>query len=387
VSDIDLTSDITSGELDSSSAPAVAPPPGTVPAQGADTIPVHAKPSTAAPEKEATEKPRSLREQLSSAYKGDDGKPSGQADATSNTGEQPRGPDGKFAPKTPAEQAAATDTNATVAETVSPPQGLSPEEATQFAALPKEMQQYVARTMASVNDTAERYRGYDQLEQVIGNRRQAWAMQGMSEAQAVNQLLALSDFAGKSPVDFVRWFSGQHGISVADLEDTGGQQLDPVVADLRNTVQSLNGRLTELTQGQQQEQHNARVRTVELFANEKGADNQPLRPYFAELGNSIVPVIAQVKAENPNRQELEILSEAYERACWAHPTVRVKMLAAQEAQREATRLEQVRTQSARSQSAAASVSGEAPRPGSTVARTPGNGSVRDTLREQFSQYH
>jgi hypothetical protein len=56
--------------------------------------------------------------------------------------------------------------------------------------------------MASVEEQAARFRGYEGLEQVIGARRQAWAMQGMSEGQAVNQLLALSDFAGQNPAEF-----------------------------------------------------------------------------------------------------------------------------------------------------------------------------------------
>jgi hypothetical protein len=192
------------------------------------------------------DKPASLRDQLSAAFKGEDGKP------TDQQGGQPREANGKFAPKE-----AVTDT------AVQPPQGQEPAAAhrpykprrgltrTQFAALPAEMQQQVARTMAAVEEQATRYRGYEQLETVIGQRRQAWAMQGMSEAQAVSQLLALSDFAGKSPTDFVQWFSGQHGIDIAALADGGGddEYIDPVVAELRQQVADLTGHVTGITQG------------------------------------------------------------------------------------------------------------------------------------------
>jgi hypothetical protein len=79
-----------------------------------------------------------------------------------------------------------------------------------------------------------------------------------------------------------------------------------------------------MTQGQQAAQHQSLVDFTAQFAAETGTDNQPLRPHFAELGNGIVPFIAQVKAENPSASHKDVLSEAYERACWANPQVRGK---------------------------------------------------------------
>src|SRR4051812_37949321 len=92
---VDIVSDITSGDLDAGSAGTVASTPapaGTVPANGADTVHVNATERNDAP------KPASLREQLSSAFKGTDGQPTDQANSDNNNG-QPRAPDGKFAPK------------------------------------------------------------------------------------------------------------------------------------------------------------------------------------------------------------------------------------------------------------------------------------------------
>src|SRR6266404_465480 len=146
--DIDLTSDITSGDLDagiSQGTVAAAPPPaGTVPAQGADAVAAGQQPAKA-PVKDTR---ASLRDQLTSAFKGEDGQPTDQQGAQSNNGQQPRAADGKFAKtgeqpgqaptqgqEQPGQQPAA----------VQAPQGIDPAV---FAALPVETQQQVARTMA-----------------------------------------------------------------------------------------------------------------------------------------------------------------------------------------------------------------------------------------------
>lgn len=382
--DIDLTSDIADGSLDAGQQGTIAaapPPAGTVPAQGADAVQANQTPQ---PTREKPVKGTSLREQLSSAFKGEDGKPTDQQTSTNNDGGQPRGPDGKFAPKAgepgAAPQAGADQSGQPAA--VQAPQGIDP---TVFAALPVETQQQVARTMADVAEKATRYQSYDQLETVIGPRRQAWAINGVSEAQAVNQLLALSDFAGQSPPDFIQWFAGQHGIDLSALAQQGQaneQFIDPVVQELREQVNQLTGQLTHITTGQQRAQHNSLVELTAQFAAETGTDGSALRPHFAELGSGILPYINQVKAEMPHASPREVLSEAYDRACWATPTVRAKLIASQ----EATRLAEQRVTAARAQAAGSSVVGQAPAPGSTKPQVPGTGTVRDHLRAAIQQH-
>jgi hypothetical protein len=373
---IDLVSDINSGDLDNGITPAAPAPAGTIPAHGTDTV--HQNAITRTDTQEKPQAKQSLRDQLSRAFKGEEA-PAAEPAADRGDG---RTATGQFAPK-PGEQPAATEQPGQQPAAVQAPQGIDPAV---FAALPAETQQQVARTMATVEEQAARFRGYEQLETVIGNRRQAWAMNGMSEAQAVNQLLALSDFAGKSPTDFVQWFAGQHGIDLAGLTaGTGGdndEYIDPAVQELRQQVDYLTGTLTSMTQGQQAAQHQSLVDFTAQFATEVGTDNQPLRPHFGELGNGIVPFIAQVKAENPSASHKDVLSEAYERACWAHPQVRGKMLAAQEAQR----LGEQRERAARAANAGSSVTGQAPASGSTQPKDIGSGSVRDTLRAAISQH-
>jgi hypothetical protein len=379
--DIDLTSDIANGDLDNGSQgtiPAAPPPAGTVPAQGAEAVQQNQTPQ---PTREKPAKGQSLRDQLSSAFKGEGGEVTDQQNAsTAQDRGDGRTPTGQFAPKTPAEQQAADQSGQPAA--VQAPQGIDPQV---FNSLPPEVQQQVASTVARVEQQAAQYQRYDQLETVIGPRRQAWAINGVSEAQAVNQLLALSDFAGQSPPDFIAWFAGQHGVDLAALAQQGqvsDQYIDPVVQELREQVNQLTGQLTHITTGQQQAQHNSLVEVTAQFAAEAGENGQPLRPHFAELGTGILPYINQVKAEMPHASPREVLSEAYDRACWATPTVRAKVLASQ----EASRLAEQRVTAARAQAAGSSVVGQAPASGSTAPKVQGEGTVRDHLRAAIQQH-
>jgi hypothetical protein len=382
--DVDLTADIASGDLDAGITPAVQAPAGSIPAHGTDTVQQNAQPTrTDRQTRQDGDKPLSLRDQLTAQFKGEE-TPAAVTDAPAGD-TRPRNADGTFKS---AEQIAA---DAAAAQTQQPgqqpaavqaPQGVDPAV---FAALPPETQQQVARTMATVEEQAARFRGYEGLEQVIGTRRQAWAMQGMSEAQAVNQLLALSDFAGQNPAEFVRWFSGQHGIDLTALNDAGGgddQYIDPAVQELRQQVADLTGHITGQQQQQQAAQHQSLVNLTAQFAAETGTDGQPLRPYFAELGGGVLPYIQQVRAENPAASPTEVLAAAYDRACWATPSVRTRMLAAQ----EATRLAEQRAAAVAARNAGSSIHGQAPSAGSTQPKDIGSGSVRDTLRAAISQH-
>lgn len=373
--EIDLVSDINSGDLDAGQQGTVQAPAGTQPAQGADAVQANQ-----APAKVETQE-TSLRDQLSAAFKDKSGEPTDQGTAA-NAGERARDPaTGQFIP-TAAEQAAAAAQAGQpgAAQPVQAPAWFAPADAQQFASLPPEQQSLIARTVASVEQVAARYHGYDAIEQVIGPRREAWAMNGTSEAQAIQQLFAISDFATRSPQDFVLWYSQQHGIDLEALSDQSGEEIDPVVAGLRSEVQRLSGQLTQFTQGAAVSQHNAVVDEVGKFASEAGTDGQPLRPYLPELGAGFTPYVQQVKAENPAWSHSQVLQEAYERACWGTPAVRTKLLAAQ----EALRLTELRTKTATAKAAGSSVNGDAPTAGSQVPNDAGDGSVRDTLKRQFA---
>lgn len=382
--DFDITSDINSGELDNSGVVPASQGNVTSTTTPAGTVNHGAQPAAApvaAPDAGTAKEP-SLRDRLSSAFKGTDAAPAEQAQAQVNTGQQ-RGPDGKFiSPAAVDPNAVVTDPNAQQPQGIpQAPRGMSHEDYQKFNALPAEMQQFVARTMEGLETQAAKYQTFEGIDQLIAPRRQAWAMNGMTEQSALTQLFALSDFATHSPVDFVRWFAGSQGINLGALAQGGGQsqQVDPVIAQMQQQLEQLTGTIGQQTQAQQQQATERVVNSIVAFAEEKGTDGQPLRPYFQELGGAVKPYVEAVRDQYPNWTHTQILQEAYERACWATPTIRTRMQQAESAKLLADRT----GQASRARAAAVSVNG-APSGGDGQAASSASGSLRDTLREQFA---
>lgn len=400
--DIDITSDLTdgsdgalgdrpyNGQADHSQ---MQTPPGTQPLHG------DAQQTGRTEQTQQKQREPSLREQLSSAFKGTDNQPTDQQNAqTANTQQQQqqqaatplaltkdndgkyRLADGTFAStdQVAAFEAAQAGTQPNTQEQSPVLQRMTAVEAQQFQALPAELQQYVGRTMEALDTRAARYSEYDLIEQsILGPRRQAFQMEGMTPAVALNQLFSLSDFAGRDPGNFVLWFSQQRGLdldALLDARDAATQNVDPTVQALQGQVQQLTGQVQSFQQAGQQQAHEANLNAVQAFATEKDATGALARPYLTDVMDGWAQQITAVRAANPNMPNNEVLQRAYDNACWSDPTVRGKMQqASQQAQQAA---EQARTAAARN--AGSSVTGG---PAGAQGAAPNN--ANRTLREEL----
>lgn len=376
---IDITSDIIDGTLDAggAAAPVIQPeviapetPPGAV-QKGAD---IPAKPDTGI----------TLRDQLSKAFRPeDDDAPKPDANGILRT------KDGKYASKVEEDKdaariAAAAPPAVDTAKPIPPVvAAMSPQDRETFAKLPAEMQQYVARTIEQANSVSERASSLGDLVPVIDQYREGWALNGIMPAQAVSTLLAMNDFCTRDPAAFIRHIAQSHQIDLDTIND-GIEPLDPQVAELKTQVRTLTDQLGHFTTGQQQAQHNAVLSTVDTFAMEKGADNNPLRPHFYELADDINAIIPRIRAANPNLSHTDTLQAAYDRAVWANPATRDKAMAAQRASEEAARLAQQRADAGRAHAASVSVTGVAPDAGGGSAAASGNRTLREELAANFA---
>lgn len=369
--DIDFVSDLNEGTADDT----VPASKGSIDSNSGSDIPATKVDKQDAPK---AEKPTSLRDQISSALKGEEGTPpAAQQDG------QPRTPDGKFAAKgeesTPSDPNAQPSAGTVASSPVAVPAGIDP---TVFNSLPAETQAGLARTMEELNERSTRLAGYEHMEQLIAPRRQAWALNGMTEAQAVSQLFALSDFAGTDPEGFVRYFAQQSGL---DLEDIvfGTEPVDPETAALKHELATLKGQIEGFNQQQQATVHQSTVDEVVSFFSEQGQDGKPLRPYAEEVGADLLPYISVVMQQNPSMPRRQVLQEAYDRACWSTPTVRARMQEAANAAAEAERLRAAQAKANNARHASSSVQSGVP---TSPPPSPADGtmSLRDTIRASFN---
>lgn len=369
--ELDIISDIQDGSVDASTAaPAdvgVATPPqdGTV----ARVLKDVDKPADG-------DKPKSLRDQISSALKGQQDTP----EAAQQDGQQ-RDPKGRFTAKpaegTPPAVDPATGLPVAAVPPVQAPRSLSAADLQLFNALPAELQTSFARTMEAVNADAARYAGYAHLEQVIAPRRDAWALQGMTEAQAISHLFALSDFAGRDPAGFIRYMADNAKIDLEELV-YADDDVDPTVRQLQQQVSQLSQALQGRDAAQQQSAHNAAVDEVISFGSEKDDKGNLLRPYLEELADDFLPYVQQEYGRNPNAPRAQILQQAYDNACWGVPSVRAKMQEAQKAAAEAEAVRARAEKAAKAKTAGASISSGQP----ASAATPSGDSLslRDTIK-------
>ena len=315
----------------------------------------------------------SLRDQLSSALKGEEPTP-----ANAQQDGRARDPaTGKFISQAaPEGQSAAPEAQPSAVQV---PQGLQ-ISADAYASLPAETQAELARTMEWVNSRAGLLQSLEPLEQLIAPRREAWRMNGWTEDQAVGQLFALSDYATRDPAGFIQYFANQSGIDLEDLVfEDDADPVDPNIAALQQEIAELKGAQTQQQQQQQQAYHNQVVDQVIAFLDEKNEKGELLRPYASELGQEYLPFVQLERDRNPNRSMGEILQAAYDRACWANESVRAKMQEAQTAAAKAEQLRQAAERANKARSAGVSPASGTPSASAAVS-SPANQSLRDTIR-------
>lgn len=318
----------------------------------------------------------------------------GGAEPNGNQSEQgdgrARDASGRFAPKTP-EAPAADATAQPNTETATPAAG-EPEQAisvpasipaalkADFKNLPPAWREAIANLEGSVQTAktewgtkAQRLNRYDEL---LAPRREKMALAGIDEIQAMQQLLAASDFLDRDPVNALLWLAQDRGVNLAQLVQTNGGQgarpapIDPALQQLQGTVQTLQQQL------QQRDQAEVSARQASAAAEIDAFRNDPKNIYFADVAPQIGKLLASEQAST--------LQEAYDMAIWASPTIRPLLMKAQtdQAQRDREAADRARAQAA--QQRAGSVVG-APGAASAPGLTGSKGSLRADLEAARAQ--
>lgn len=315
------------------------------------------------------EQPTDIRSLLSDAYK---------EDAAGRL----RDASGRFAAAPEAPQAAPE-------APVAPQTPSQPPEVAAFLSTLAPEQRQQAETLLTARETAynqhvqslnDQLRGHEGIGSIVGPRVQAWAEAGWRPEQALHQLLELSDFAGSDPVNFVQWFASQHGLDLASLNDDYVPP-DPNVTRLEQRLASIEQGFANRQNEEQSRLHNDTVSSVRQFAQEVGADGVALRPFFAEVSNDLMQLLPGIVNANPNMSNSDKLQLAYDRAVWANPGTRQKLLE----QQQAARAEEARQRVAKARNAGASITG-APNDGVTPSSSAPASSLRDELKRAYAAH-
>jgi hypothetical protein len=330
----------------------------------------------------------SIRDLLSDAFKGEEAPkttepvaPPADAPALVKVGERYHRPDGSFASKDEIEAFSRVQSGAEPAPASVPDwaQQFTALEREQYAKLPEELRSLVGRTMEGVNTQQQAFQEYNMLEQVIGPRRQPWASQGLTPLVAINQLFALSDFAGRNPSEFVMWFADQHKLDLDALMDARDAVKiagsgDPAIAGLQQEIAQLRNTISGYTDLTAQQRQANSYQSVQQFMGEKDSAGNPAYPYFNELADDIAQHVSVIRQQQPMLPEHDVLKAAYDFAAFNSPSIREKM---QQAQVKASQ-EKAAAEAARARKIGVSVTGG---PAGDTSKLPNN--ANRTLREEL----
>lgn len=314
---------------------------------------------------------------------GEKSKTEGAEEETSSSTENETDASASPPQQTEEEQQTKEENSAEVQE-IGAPKTWNKEELAKWATLPKEVQDTLAPILARREE--DFLRGITQYKDA--------ADLGVRYSKVVEPYTAMLAAENVDPVGLFQSFAANHyrlsrgtteekvaiaagllngyNIPLADLlnhlADTGSDEpVDPKYAALEKRFNELNEKFTTRETSQTQEVQKRIADEVNAFA----AD--PAHPHFNEVAQDIQRLFAAGAANT--------LQEAYDKACWANPDVREKMLASREEERKAAlkaeeekRLEKVRKSTADN----VEVTGS-PRSG-TVPK----GSMDDTLNETLA---
>ena len=292
--------------------------------------------------------------------------------ATFRNANKDREDDGKFAAKDgkPAEvkpEAPAVE----AVPVVPPPASWKKEAAAEWAKLPPTVQQYVAQRETEAHSAISQLGQYAKNMQPIGEVIQPHVDRiraaGDNPAGYVEKLFAADQWLARDPVGAIKALAQNYQVDLNAIADPFSLGADPhqqqMTSQLNAAWQEIDNLKRQLGDTHQRvvgrESHEQQIRqssyehTVSAFAADK--------PDFGDLADEIEHAIPAIRRSSPNLSPKEMLNEAYERARWANPTTRTKLIEAQRAEAEKKRFEEAKTAANTARrSAAINVNGSAP---------------------------
>lgn len=200
-------------------------------------------------------------------------------------------------------------------QAIDPPASWSDAEKAHWASLTREAQETVIRRERDFDkglaDRATELQSVAPLREVLAPYQSKHAMMGLSDAEAVRRLLAAQEMLEKDPDRAFPELARAFGYDLGRL--TGQQptqQVNPQQQQFRDP------RVDRMLADMERSQHTQAQAAVEAFSKD------PAHSHFADVRDHMGLLLQSGGAKD--------LKDAYDKAVWAIPTVREKVLAERE---------------------------------------------------------
>lgn len=253
---------------------------------------------SASPSTETSSEPTSIEQELATAFDSaetpaaDSGKPD---TATAQA-------DGSQAPPVSGDQPKPEQ-----AQPLEVPKHWNEADKALFAKAPHEIQErWIARETEQQKGLDEKFRDIasfkkerDELDTIFEPFKRDMELNGVSRVGAINQLIAANKFLNESPLEALRWLAQMHGVDPAALAaaDDGTQApSDPRFDELRQNYTQLNSKVDSYLKTQTDALTKQNTDRVNAFADAKDESGELLNPYFDEVSEEILQLMAGAKA-------------------------------------------------------------------------------------------
>jgi len=277
---------------------------------------------------------------------------------------------GKFAstdpkPEQPVEEkpVEANQEEAPKASAIPPPQSWNAEAKAQWDKIPPEARNYIAQREGEVHKAISRLGQYARDMEPIGQVINAYAdrlQQLNTSPQAyINNLATMDVWLTRDPVGAMKKIAETYKVDLSSIADPFAFPADPQQQQTTAQLEAANQRIAYLEQlvgdtrqrvvGREAQEHQARQSAYEQQIEEFFSDKADVR----ELVDDIELHIQRLRRSDPNLTTKQTLEQAYERARWAHPATRQKLMDEQRVKAETARLEEAKKAATTAKRAAA----------------------------------
>lgn len=234
---------------------------------------------------------------------------------------------------------------------IAAPQSWSAEAKAEWGKLPPKAQDYIAQRESEVHKAVTQMgsalKAFEPLRPIYEYLGQTGVPQGR-ESEVITAWARAQHALDTNPVEALKWLAQSYNVDPAQLAGPGKSpeppagtppasvvddlfkdprfdQLQPVIQGLQKKIDDQDKALRYFY-GQQQTREHAETEQRQSYVNTVISDFSKGKPEFAELQDDIIREVKVLRDADPKLPMEKVLEQAYDRARWANPSFRTRIL-------------------------------------------------------------
>jgi hypothetical protein len=252
-----------------------------------------------------------------------------------------------------------------------------------FTKTPREWQEFLLQrhkdteslVTKRTQEAAQARKAWEQFSQTLAPYRTFFQREGMDDLGGIKFLLNNYAALRQDPEGTIKHLAQRYGVNLSQTQD---QYVDPQVKALQDQIARLTAHVEQQGMSASEAQVQSLTNSVGQWSQAKDEAGNPKYPYFDEV---VEDMVANIHALRNRGEEVSLdkLQDIYDRAVYANPSTRAKVLLAQKESEQKKLEEERKKKAAAARTAGFDVKGQG---GVNVAPSRGD-SIRADLEAAF----